>query len=297
MNTSRVAAIFGTNHPLIEILDYLLRGVGAIPGTFSAGFSAASVTAPADAAPGDLSSYVITICKGTMSPFEQIAVAFTGRVTADNANYAVLSVDKYHNGAYVSTVGTLSTQLNTYEANTSYDLALTPGVTYADGDVLVLSITKQGAGVSLPVYTISGRLAATHQVPRGAASLVPSPLRARGFFVSVVLRTARPTEDHDVAGSGVVVEDELPSVRDAGRDDRLDFCDFVLSWCRRVVGVRHVGVLEVAGCDDEHRVSPYQQTFGPHLHVPVFVVADQQSSSAGLWQQSLTAFSQVTPVQ
>lgn len=175
MNSSRVAAIFGTNHPLIEIIDYLLRGLGAIPGTFSAGFSAASVTAPADSAPGAISSYAITICKGTMSPFEQIAIAFTGRVVADNANYAVFSVDKYHNGAYVSTVGTLSTQLNTYEANTSYDLALTPGVTYANGDVLVLSVTKQGAGVSLPVYTLSGRLARTTRFP--GAQRPSSPLR------------------------------------------------------------------------------------------------------------------------
>jgi hypothetical protein len=157
MNSSRVAAIYGTNHPLIELLDYLLRGVGSLPGTFSAGFSAATVTAPADTAAGAISSYVITICKGTMSPFEQIAVAFTGRVTADNANYAVLSVDKYHNGSYVETVGTLSTQSITREAYTSYDLSLNPDITYADGDVLVLSVTKQGAGVVLPVYTISGK--------------------------------------------------------------------------------------------------------------------------------------------
>lgn len=256
MNSSRVAAIFGSNHPLIEIIDYLLRGVGALPGTFSAGFSAATVTAPADAAAGALSSYVITICKGTMAPFEQIAVAFTGRVTADNANYAVLSVDKYHNGSYVETVGTLSTQSITREAYTSYDLSLNPDITYADGDVLVLSVDKQGAGVSLPVYTISGKLAPHNQVPRGAASLVPSPLRTRGFFVSVALRTTRSPEDHEVAGAGVVAEDESPAVRVESRGVIADLRDFVLSRCGRIVGVRHVRVLEVAGCDDEHDESP-----------------------------------------
>lgn len=252
MNSSRVAAIYGSNHPLIEIIDYLLRGVGAIPGTFSAGFSAASVTAPADAAPGATSSYVIAICKGTMAPFEQIAVAFTGRVLADNADYAVLSVDKYHNGAYVETVGTLSTQTITREAYTTYDLSLSPNITYADGDVIVLSVAKNGAGVSLPVYTISGKLAPHNQVPRGAASLVPSPLRARGFFVSVVLRTTRSPEDHEVAGAGVVVEDESPAVCVESRDVVTDLRDFVLSRCGRIVGVRDVRVLEVAGCDDEH---------------------------------------------
>lgn len=157
MNSSRVAAIFGGNHPLIELLDYLLRGVGALPGTFAAGFSAATVTAPADSAPGATSSYVVTICKGTMLPFEQLEVAFTGRVLADNTNYAVLTVDKYHNGAYVSTIGTLSTQTDTYEADTSYSFAVTPGITFADGDVVKLNVAKSGAGVSLPNYAISGK--------------------------------------------------------------------------------------------------------------------------------------------
>jgi len=185
MNSSRVAAIFGTNHPLTEMIDFLLRGIAALPGTFFAGFSAASVTAPADTAAGAISSYVITICKGTMSPFEQIAVAFTGRVTADNTNYAVLSVDKYHNGAYVSTIGTLSTQTNTYEANTSYDLAITPGITFADGDVVVLSVAKNGAGVALPVYTLSGRLGLLAQ-PDSPGRSVPRPLSAAypGLFAS-----------------------------------------------------------------------------------------------------------------
>lgn len=225
MNSSRVAAIFG-NGPLIELLDYLLRGVGSIPGTFSAGFSAATVTAPADTAAGAISSYVITICKGTMSPFEQIAVAFTGRVTADNNDYAILSVNKYHNGAYVSTVGTLSSQLNTYEANTSYDLALTPGVTYADGDVLVLSVTKHGAGVALPNYSLSGRLATPTRFP--GAQRPSSPLRCvPGVFYQI----------------------------------------------------------------GKHPFGP------PHLHVPTFVVGDQQRSSSGAWQQSWTAFSHVSPLQ